>query len=140
MKIDIDPILEKAEGFKRVVLETREIPRLYVVRLASGVDYSVEFDDKSIAEFQPNKTVSEMINSWEEGLQREYDMYCKAVETGIHPSWKSQKKVLHPITGTWTGKCEEVDYIMNKGEIEGMKVMIGRAKAKLGKLSFVQIY
>jgi hypothetical protein len=92
MKIDITPIIEEADKWHRVVLDTRELEALYVVRLANGEDYSVEFDKKGLELFQPNKTVSEMIKSWEESFIRRHGVIVEALRTNLHPTFTIERK------------------------------------------------
>ena len=137
MIIDCEPIIEVATGINRVAIDIREIGALYVARLANGEDYSTTFDAKELVLFQPKKTVSEMLKSWEDGLQREYETAINAVETGIHPYWKAQRKVMDPVfKHYWTGKYEECDYILNEDGIKSFKNIAERLSKKLGKLTF----
>ena len=139
MKIDINPVIEKANDIDYICLEMRGIDALYVVRLANGDNYSTKWDDKELAEFCPNRSVSEMLISWEETIKRRYTEAVKAYETGIHPTWKRNSKVLHPITQIWTGKYMEVDYLMTKSECEGWKREAEKLTKEFGKLSLVKI-
>lgn len=139
MKIDIEPRIEIADEFHRIVLDTREIPALYVIRLANGEDFSVKFEHDEMQSFLPSKTVSETIKMWEEGIIRQCEIYKKSIETGIHPCWKSSRKIINPITQIWTGRYEECDYIMNKSEIESFQRLLELTEKKLGKMEFVKI-
>lgn len=86
MIIDVEPIIEQAGGFNAIVLENREEPCFFVVRLANGDALTTKWTNKEIKEFQPNKTVSEMMKIWEEGFTERYNVAKTALETGIHPT------------------------------------------------------
>jgi hypothetical protein len=86
MKIDVEPIVEKAEGIDVTILKLRNESSYYVIRLANGNNYTVKWTLKELEEFQPNKTVSEMIKSWEENILRRYEVAKTALETGLHPT------------------------------------------------------
>ncbi len=92
MKIDIEPIIEKANEVDKACIELREIACYYLVRLANGKEYSVKWDDKGLAEFQPNRTVSTMLKEWEEGIKRNHAVAVKALKTGLHPIWTTEKR------------------------------------------------
>lgn len=139
MKIDIDPNIIEAVDFWKTVLELRQIDALYVIRLANGEDYSVEFDEKSLEEFHSNKTVSEVLAILEDGVKRNYEECLKAVETGIHPNWTVTKRIMHPIAHTWTGKTEEVPYTLSENEKDSFKNQAEKWEKKMGKMTFNKI-
>jgi hypothetical protein len=134
MKIDIEPITEQAGEMDKICMEMRQIPHLHVVRLASGTDYTVKFDDKELSEFLPKRTVSEMLAMWEEGIKRQYDEAKTALETGLHPTYTVQ--VLDMFNRpTGETKPKELDRY-EKAHFK--RVMADREK-EFGKLTFHKI-
>jgi hypothetical protein len=134
MKIDIEPIIDKAGELDKICMEMRQIPHLHVVRLASGINYTVKFDDKELAEFLPKRNVSEMLVAWEEGIKRQYDEAKTALETGLHPTFTVQVlDFLKRPTGET--KPKELDRY-EKAHFK--RVMVDREK-EFGKLTFHKI-
>ena len=133
MKIDCDYVIEKADDLTKIVLNMREIPVLYVIKLANGTEYTVKFDEESLARFCPNETVSHMMTAWEESIKNTHSLYCEAVKTKIHPYWTSRKKNLE------TGKDEIVGQKMTQYQIDVLKIQISSLEEKMGKMYFVKI-
>lgn len=107
MKIDIQPVIETADKTDRICIDMREIEALYVIRLASGINYTSKFSKKELDEFVPNKTVSEMIQAWEESIVRRHAEAVEAVKTGLHPTWTFERPIMYKGT-TITGEAYEV--------------------------------
>ena len=143
MKIDITPIIETANETDKLILKWREIPAFYVVKLANGEVFSTKFSPKELDEFCPNKTVSEMLQGWENRFIELHKQYTDAVSTGIHPLWTHTAKVMektHPfLPEKWTGKYEEVDLQMTKSQIKYFSEEAERLKLQFGKMQFVKI-
>lgn len=139
MKIDINPIIEEANNTDRICMDMRDIEALYVVRLANGKDYTVKFDKKSLDEFQPSKTVSEMLIDWEDNILRRYNEAVKAVETGLHPTDRVNVPIMielahgHSIpSGKMTTEKRELD----RYEIKHYESVIANLPKEFGKLTF----
>ena len=96
MTIDIEPIIEKANEFDRICMDMREIDALYVIRLANGKDYTVKWDLKEMGTFCPKRTVSEMIQAWEESILRRHAEAVEAVKTRLHPTFTVTRFVTYP--------------------------------------------
>ena len=112
MRIDIEPTLEVANDFDAQCIKMREIDALYVVRLANGDDYSTKFDLKSLDDFQPKRTVSEMMTSWRDNILRRIKIYTKALKYNQHPT---QKK-LNVDTGRTIRRYGETVPVMEYGD------------------------
>ena len=121
MKIDIQPNIEKASDLDSICIDARCIDALYVVRLADGSDYTTKFDNKSLEEFQTNKTVSEMLASWEENIILRYNTAMEAVKTRIHPTRTFEREIMREIghgheigTGKFETLVKEIDKVAPK--------------------------
>lgn len=142
MTIDVQPVIEKANDLDAQVLKMREIEALYVVRLASGKDYSTHFDKKSLAEFQPNKTVSEMLESWEETFKRRHAEAVDTIKTGVHPFRTFERDIMAKYKGGGeykTGETETVPSKIDTYERRHFKYVIKDMEKCFGKLTFVKI-
>jgi ribosomal protein L31 len=142
MKIDINPVLRQTTPTEKIILEMRGILCLYVVLTHDGNEYSVQFDEKSLSEFCPSRTVSEMLKSWETGFKRQIAEYQKALKTNIHPYWTHTAKVMIDKGKSWerwNGRYEEVPLEMDKSQRVFFQSEIDRLKAKSGPLTFVKI-
>jgi hypothetical protein len=120
----------------------REIEALYVIRLSNGKDYSVKFDKKEMDSFQPNKTVSEVIKSWEDNIQRRYDEAVKAIETGLHPTARVNVPIMITLlhggeypTGKYTSERKQLDVY----EKRHFKKMIAELPNEFGLMQFIKI-
>lgn len=81
MTIDIQPTIEEATGKWRIAIDMTDEPR-YVVRTDKKDEFSTVFTPKQLDEFQSWRTVSEMMKIWEEGIERGYVKYSKALDRG----------------------------------------------------------
>lgn len=141
MKIDIEPIIEKANDIDRIVINMREIEALYVVRLANGKDYTTKWAKKEMDTFCPNKTVSQMIQQWEEGILRRHAEAVEAVKTGLHPTFTTTRLVTYPNSDVpiyphkTVTEPQQLDYYGKKN----FKRVIQDLELEFGKMSFVKI-
>ena len=148
MKIDIKPKIKLASPLEKVILEMREIPALYAVYTSDGKEYSTQWDEKSLAEFCPNRTVSEMLKNWQDGFLSQIEQYKKAVETNTHPFWTSTVKTMvhypqyagHPeLEYRWNNKYHEEPAEMTKAQNRFFQSEIKKFEAISGELTFVKI-
>ena len=141
MKIDIEPIIERANHIDRIVIDVREIEALYVVRLASGKDYTVKWEKKEMDTFCPNKTVSVMIQQWEEGILRRHAEAVEAVKTGLHPTFTVTRLVTHPnsVVPVYPHKTESVPQQLDYYGKKNFKRVIKDLELEFGKMTFVKI-
>ena len=141
MKIDIEPIIERANHIDRIVIDVREIEALYVVRLASGKDYTVKWDKKEMDTFCPNKTVSVMIQQWEEGILRRHAEAVEAVKTGLHPTFTTTRLVTHPNSEVpvYPHKTVTVPQQLDYYGKNNFKRVIKDLELEFGKMTFIKI-
>jgi len=148
MKIDINPKQRLATETEKIILEMREITHLYEVLTSDGKEFSVQWDDKSLAEFCPNRTVSEMLKSRQQGFIDKIELYKKAVESNIHPWWTNTKKTMvhypqysgHPeLEYRWNGKYHEEPAEMTKAQNRFFQAEIKNLESISGKLTFQKI-
>ena len=125
MKIDITPIIEVANELEAICLQYRNIDALYKFVYPNGEDLSTMFDAKSLSEFRPSITVSEMINIWEEGILRRYAEALEAVKTKLHPTETFEREITTKFIGKDgierefpTGKTETVRVVMDEYQIK----------------------
>lgn len=140
MKIDIEPIIEIATGLDKLRLQTQGLDALYFVRLANGAEFTVKWDRDGLENFLPNKTVSEMMKLWEEGIIRDIEKNKKAVETGEHPTWT--QPVYEDVEYFGRFKKKQIGtkpYKLNDYSIENFKMFVERDIKKLGKMEFVKL-
>ena len=131
MIIDIEPIEMKADEFYSVALKERNLECFYCFLLQNGDQYSTMFEPKEMELFCPSKTVSEMMNNWEESIQREYEKYAKAVKTVKHPFWR---KTILTDDGVKISVLED----LNKESLEAFQMFKDIEEKKIGKLKFVK--
>ena len=139
MKIDIEPVIEKANELDRICMDMRGIDALYVIRYANGKDCTVKWSRAEIATFVPNSTVSEMIERWEQGTIDRYNEICKTLETGLHPTWTKSVPVLDSRgnkTGRYNTVPESIDTYHQRSGWERQKSQVAE---QFGKLTFVKI-
>jgi len=143
MEIDITPTTEAATELQETIISSRGIDCLYQVKLASGEPHTVQFDAKSLDEFQPKRTVSEMIQIWEDGIKDKIDTYTNALKINQHPTnkkwvesgefkWKYGSKV--PVFIETDEPAELDDY-----DRKGFKLHIHRLNEQKGKMQFIKI-
>ena len=142
MKIDLIPTIEQADERDRICIDMREIEALYVVRLANGEDFTTKFDKKELDEFQRSKTVTEMMNEWEENIIRRIAIIDEALKTNLHPTFTFERNIMVDYGGdfpVWTGKTERLRCELTKeGRLSFMKDKAKLSK-QLGKMSFIKI-
>jgi hypothetical protein len=148
MKIDIKPNIRTANETEKVIIEVREIPALYNVLTSDGNPFSVMFDDKSLAEFVPSRTVSEMLKNWEEGINRQLNLYKNSIKQNIHPYWtRTAKTMVHypQYAGTpeleyrWNGKYHDEPVQMTKEQIKFFQKEVERLEKIKGPLTFEKV-
>jgi hypothetical protein len=141
MKIDIEPTIEIASGLDKLRLQTKELDALYFVRLANGSEFTVKWDKDGLKSFQPNKTISEMMKQWEEGIIRTIETNKKAAETGEHPTWT--QPIYENVEYNGRVICKKVigkkPYSLCNSSIENFKMFVERDMKKLGKMEFVKL-
>jgi beta-galactosidase/beta-glucuronidase len=134
MKVDIEPIVEQAVDIDAIALDMRNEPFFYIVRLANGDDYTVKWTRKEIQEFQPSKTVSQMIKEWEESILRRYEEAKTALETNLHPTRTEQVlDFLKRPTGETRPK------VLDRYEKAHFNRVMGDMKKQFGSMVFVKI-
>lgn len=134
MIIDIEPKIELAKGLDAIVIDTIGHEHLYVFRTKDGEDFSAKFNDKDFNEFCPNKTVSEMIKSWEEGLINQLEVAKRVVETNEHPTWTQP---IYAKTAHNNRVIGYKPYVLSS--TENFKLTIERITKQLGGITFVKI-
>ncbi len=148
MKIDIQPNIRLATRTEKIILEMREIPALYNVLTSDGKQFSTMFDDKSLSEFLPSRTVSEMLKSWEEGINRQLDLYKNSIEQKIHPYWTRSTKTMvhypqyagHPeLEYRWNGKYHDEPVQMTKDQIRIFQKEVEKLEKINGKFVFEKV-
>jgi hypothetical protein len=142
MKIDIEPIIEKADKFDRTCIDMREIEALYVVRLTNGKNYTVKWDKKEMDSFLPNRTVSEMLKSWEETILRRHSEAIEAVESGLHPTRTFERPIMvkTPSGFEYPSKVtERVRSVLDTYEKNHFRFVAKQLEKEFGKLSFIKI-
>lgn len=144
MKVDIEPKIKAADDFFKVVLEFRPVNALYVFITKDGTHMSVEFDEKGLENFLPKMTVSEAKKMWEDGFQRQIDLYKKAVKNKQHPYWTVHREITEQ--KPWmaeprgTGKFVDVPAELTRAQAEFFKSEIKRIEdTQLGEIDFVKI-
>lgn len=139
MKIDIEPVIEKANELDRICMDMRGIDALYVIRYANGKDCTVKWSRAEIATFVPNSTVSEMIERWEQGTLDRHKEICDTLETGLHPTWTKTVPVLDR-RGNKTGRTQSVpESIDTYHQRDGWERMKKDIEKQFGKMVFVKI-
>lgn len=140
MRIDLNPYVRRASPLEQTIMEIREISSLYVCLTSDGNEFTVQWDSKSLELFCPSRSVSEMLQSWQDGLIREYQLLVNSVNSGIHPYHTKREQVLHPITNLWTGKwLENQPLNMTKSTSKVFERRIEELKLITGPLTFVEI-
>jgi len=140
MKIDVEPKIEAAKGLDKLRMEMSGIDALYVIRLSNGQDYTVVWESEELDKFQPNKTVSEMMKSWEEGILRGIEVNKKAAETGKHPTWK--QAVYEDVEKHGRIVKEQVGweaYKLSESSIKSFELFVKRDLKKVGKMELVKL-
>jgi hypothetical protein len=144
MKIDITPTIEEGTEFDKIVMKGRDLEALYVFRTFENKEYTVKFDKNSIAEFQPNTTVSAMMTSWEENIDRRIKVIEKALRTKRHPYQKEMVVVPNEFEYRYGSKVPKMEEGKKKRkleqrEIDGFKTSLEILATEVGKLSFIKI-
>lgn len=144
MKIDIEPIIEKASELDKIALHYRDEDAFYLFRTFEGKDYSVKFTRTALNEFQPSKTVSEVMKSWESNIDRRIKELKKALKTNKHPHFK---EMVEDKT-RWDFRNEKIEYKMKEGdnyrdlthsEIENFTLSLEKLKKDEGKITFIKL-
>jgi hypothetical protein len=142
MKIDIEPIIEKADKIDRICIDMREIDALYVVRLANGKDYTVKWCRKELESFCPNRTVSEMLQSWEETILRRHAEAVEAVESGLHPTRTFERPIMVVTPSGYEYPSKENETVrseLDRYEKAHFRFVARTLAEEFGKLSFIKI-
>ena len=144
MEIDIKPIIEEASHLDKIALHYREEDAFYLFRTFEGKDYSVKFTKQSLDEFQPNKTVSEMIQSWEANIDRRIKQIKKALKTGKHPynkKWVESETEWTIRYGKRVRKMVESDEYedLNAVDIKSFNTSLNNLTKESGKISFIKL-
>ncbi len=140
MKIDKIDIVRSANDMEKIIMDVYDQKARYMFLTSDGNEYSTNFDEKSLAEFCPSQTVKGFMKATQENFIKRIAHYKKCLETNEHVyGWTVQRKILHPITQTPTGKTEEVPETMT----ESMRAWVEKEIIKLegikGELKFVKI-
>lgn len=139
MKIDINPNVERATGLDLIAIDVMGHDYLYVVRTANGEDFTVKFKEKDFNEFQPNKTVSEMMEIWEQGLVNQLEVAKRVVETNEHPTWT--QPVYENVE--YNGRVVKKKIIGEKpyklSSTTNFQLTVERISKQLGKMTFVKL-
>ena len=141
MKIDVNPRIVEANEIQKLMLELRGIDCLYIVCLANGCEYTVTWTRKELDEFCPNKTVSEMLKTWEEGIKRQHDLYVSSLETGLHPYHTKIIQIELPKNSYSFAKpkFETVPIELTKQSKEYFTKAVEKLKQQFGELYLVKI-
>lgn len=129
MEIDVTPIIEKASGVDKALIEMYDMECLYVFNCENGERYSRVMTQKDLDEFVPSKSVSEIITQWEEGIDRRLGVALRAAETGLHPIFKDDVTDDEGnVTGSVPRPLTEDGIINFKREAEDLKEQLGEIK------------
>jgi len=141
MKIDVKPRIVEANDIQKLMLELRGIDCLYIVCLANGSEYTVTWTRKELDEFCQNKTVSEMLKSWEESIKRQHDLYVSSLETGLHPYHTKDIKIKLPNNSYSFAKpkFETVPINLTKETRKYFTQQVANLKEQFGELYLVKI-
>jgi hypothetical protein len=141
MRIDITPRIEEASDSYKTTIKFRGIDALYVVRLANGKDYTTKMSSKELEEFQPSKTVSEMISSWEANILRRYEIAKEALRTKLHPTFTVEVKLYNEVSGHkfYTGETETQPKQLDQYEKANFKRQMKDLEMEFGTMEFVKI-
>lgn len=148
MKIDIKPEIRLANDFEKIILEMRGIPAIYHVISSDGKQFSTMFDDKSLAEFLPNRTVSETLKNWQDGIKRQIELYSNSIKSNIHPYWtRTVKTMVHypqyagrpELEYRWNGKYHEEPQQMTRDQKKFFQSEIKRLELISGEMVFEKV-
>ena len=140
MEIDIIHSTRSATALERLIMETYNQKVRYVVLDKNGEEYTVQFDVKSLKEFCPKKTVSEMLTIWEDGIKRQIQLYEDSLKTKEHP-YHTQIQYYYVVeSGRVIERLMEIPkQNMRKDSQQYFQKELERLKHKDGKMSFVLI-
>lgn len=143
MKIDVTPIKYQADDYHTTVLKARGLTEYYVVKLQNGYNFYGPHALHELEQFQPSKTVSEQLISWEESIKRKYDVAFEAVRTKRHPIYKvwSTRMVVHKWGSHLIEESYETDEYrrLDKYDIANYKAVMKKLLPQLGKMEFATI-
>lgn len=131
MKIDITPKIERATGIDLIAIDAMGHDHFYVVRTSNGEDFTTKFREKEFNEFQPNRTVSEMMKIWEDGLVNQLEVAKRVVATNEHPTWTQ------PIYDDNKNIVGYKPYVLSS--TTNFQLTIERITKQLGKMTFVKL-
>jgi hypothetical protein len=137
MIIDIIPQVRKANAVEKISMNIyNETERFVFMR--GDVGFSVQFNKKTLEQFCKQYTVSEMISSWYQGLIDDYEMFQKAVDTKIHPTWT--RTIKNPdCKSIWDKNEIVVGYQLSKTELVEFIGYAERAKKRIQPITFWRI-
>lgn len=138
MIIDIIPQVRKATQIECIAMELYNDEYRYVF-MRGDVEFSVQFTEKTLSEFIPKRSVSEMLVSWYNGLVAEWQRFQTAVETRQHPLWTTTQKDPNYKGFLKNYEMIIVPYALNDREVKEFEGYANRAKEKLKPITFWRI-
>ena len=141
MKIDINPTIQQATAEEKMILDIYNQSCYYIFYSSDGESVSVKFSPKTLEEFIPNKTVSQVMEMWQEGYKRQYEEAVHALEVGLSP-WRTKSvykdivKYGHVVDKEYIG--EEPAPLTDDGR-KHYEGVVSKLSKKLGQISFVKI-
>lgn len=141
MKIDRIDIVRSGNDLEKYVMDFYKDEARYVVLDKNGAEHTVQFTPQRLAEFCSNRTVSEMMSAWENGIKDRISHYENCIKTGEHPYWTTIQYYYVIVEGHKfpVERTMERPQHMNKGQKELFQNEIKKLKAIDGKMSFVRI-
>lgn len=129
----------QASELDQYIMETYGYDALYLFRYADGSEASVKFTPPQMEEFQPNRSVSEMMEIWRDGMSRRREHYEQSLAEGFHPYWSTTRKAkatdLITKKEIFVGHAEyEFRHQITKSQREFFEREIERLKVKEGDL------
>ena len=85
MQIDVTPKVIIATGSIRTIIDVCDKEALYYIGADEDTVFSTIWDRKTLAEFQPNKTVSEMLKTWQDGVKRRIEFIEEIIVSNKEP-------------------------------------------------------
>ena len=148
MIIDIEPKEEVATGMWRIVCDTYSESR-FVVKQENGESFTAVFSPKELSEFIPRLTVSEMLERWEDGVNRKIKEYEEILSRGwlLKPQpimvsdifLKEEVHLQEKREVYWVKIYRDLETPLDEYELEFYKRELEREKAKQGKLTLVKM-
>jgi len=129
----------QATELQQYVMQTYDYHAMFHFRYADGTSASVEFTPPQLEAFQPNRSVSEMMQIWQDGMTKRREHYEQSLAEGFHPYWSENRRAR--ATDLITKKVVEVGFAeyefrhpINKSHREFFEREIERLKVREGTM------